>query len=260
MAFLFSCFQIRSANPRLTESSLGQNCFPGNFFIAQTLYTVLHGLPEPSPGKTERGDSWFFREIVQRQPSKQEGALSPRRGPFLSLCSHWGPVCGERSQGWGRLSTFFGLLHHQHCPAACWFSGPDLARADMLFVCKSAEHVGVWSLIYAHIPRWVLRACMWYGSGFQRVQTLEYKTQRMLLTERLVLLPAMFGTGGGTYGEYGFRWSAKYPVGITHISEHTCWEGSDNRSCSLPYKKLAPLYSKHSTPLAGRVCLWNYVS
>jgi CubicO group peptidase (beta-lactamase class C family) len=67
---------------------------------------------------------------------------------------------------------------------------------------------------------------MWYGSGFQRVQTLEYKTQRMLLTERLVLLPAMFGTGGGTYGEYGFRWSAKYPVGITHISEHTCWEGS----------------------------------
>ena len=38
---------------------------------------------------------------------------------------------------------------------------------------------------------------------------------------------------------------------ITHISEHTCWEGSDNRSCSLPHKKLAPLYPKHSTPLAG---------
>lgn len=94
----FSCFQIRSAYPRLTERGLGQNCFPGNFFISQTLYTVLPWTARAFPREAEKGDSWFFREIVQMQPSKQEGALSPRRGLFFSLCSHWGPVCGKWSQ------------------------------------------------------------------------------------------------------------------------------------------------------------------
>lgn len=58
MAFLFFLLSNQKCIPKVNRKWLGPKLFSWDFKkISQTFYTVLHGLPEPSPGEAERGDS-----------------------------------------------------------------------------------------------------------------------------------------------------------------------------------------------------------
>lgn len=150
--------------PKVNRKKLGPKLFSWEFFSLHRPCTQsFHGLPESSPGESERGDSWFFREIVQcsqanrKVPWVLDGGLS-------SPCAVTGALCvgseAKPEENWAPSLAF--CITSAASPAGRFPQSWSGHNIDIVCVsvCMVCEYV--WSLIRAHIPKWVLRACTWW--------------------------------------------------------------------------------------------------